>query len=90
MPALCVLQDCELSGLSHSVGVHVHGFGRSQRRRQARAFNLSLNAGDLYVFNSNRLHEVPPVERGVRPAVGPPPAPLPLAADSGPGKVRVW
>ena len=30
-------------------------------RRTARALNLSLDAGDLYIFNSNRLHEVPPV-----------------------------
>ena len=47
------------------MGVHVHGFERSARRkeaiRQRRAYNLTLNAGDLYVFNSNRLHAVPAV-----------------------------
>lgn len=60
-----IVDDCELSGLSHTVGVHVHGYERSRRRKEAlasrRAFNLSLAAGDLYVFNSNRLHAVPAV-----------------------------
>ena len=56
-----IVEDCELSGLSHSVGVHVHGFERSRRFSRARALNLSLEAGDLYIFNSNRLHAVPPV-----------------------------
>ena len=56
-----IVKDCELSGLSHSVGVHVKGFDKSRRFNTARMHNLSLEAGDLYVFNSNRLHAVPPV-----------------------------
>ena len=64
-----IIDDCELSGMSHSVGVHVHGFKRSKRFATARALNLSLDAGDLYIFNSNRLHEVPAVI-GTRDRVG--------------------
>jgi hypothetical protein len=56
-----IVHDCELSGVSHSVGVHVRGFERSARFASARARNLSLRPGDLYIFNSNRLHAVPPV-----------------------------
>jgi hypothetical protein len=59
-----LIGDCELSGLSHTVGVHVQGYDTSQRRRHARTYNLSLQPGDLYIFNSNRLHVVPPVGAG--------------------------
>ena len=34
---------------------------RSERFKRSRHLNLTLRAGDLYVFNSNRLHVVPPV-----------------------------
>ena len=56
-----LIEDCDVSGLSHSVGVHVKGFERSERFKRSRHLNLTLRAGDLYVFNSNRLHVVPPV-----------------------------
>ena len=59
-----IIHDCELSGLSPSVGVHVKGFERSRRFATARWHNLTIDAGDLYVFNSNRLHAVPPVLGG--------------------------
>ena len=59
-----LLDDCELSGISHTVGVHVQGYESSRRRARARHFNLSLQPGDLYIFNSNRLHVVPPVGIG--------------------------
>ena len=56
-----LLDDCDLAGLSHSVGVHVHGFDESRRGQSARALNLSLQPGDMYVINANRLHAVPTV-----------------------------
>ena len=40
-----LVSDCEISGVSHTVGVHVHGFEKSRRKRQSRAYNLTLNAG---------------------------------------------
>ena len=56
-----LLRDCSIAGSSHGIGVNILGFGGAASRR-GKAFNVSLDAGDLYVFNSNRVHEVLPIK----------------------------
>lgn len=53
-----LVDDCSVAGASHSGGVHLRGYPQSGRAASARRAQISLDAGDLYVFHSNRLHEV--------------------------------
>jgi hypothetical protein len=53
-----LLGDCTLAGASHSGGVYIRGFRGSARAASARMVNITLHAGDFYIFNSNRVHEV--------------------------------
>ena len=64
---------CEELGVQAQRGLGVYFdrtmFMASEMGSRARHRNISLNDGDFYVFNSNRLHEIFPV-RGSRVTVG--------------------
>ena len=64
-----LLGDCSLVGVAHPIGViFKSGWNERVRAKQPRSVNVRVDAGDLYIFNSNRVHELHAV-RGHPPRV---------------------
>lgn len=80
-----LVQDFSVGGASHSGGVHLRGYPQSYRAKSARRARISLVAGDLYIFHSNRLHEVHEVPRGERERVT-----LAVSAGLGESDLALW
>ena len=81
-----LLSDCALEGVPHAIGVNL---GASWSKRQpeaaakARVARVRLAAGDFYVFNSNRVHEVDRVQGRARITLG-------TFVGYSPDDVRIW
>lgn len=60
-----LMKDCDRhpAAISYDVGVRFLEWERHrpQLQQAVRSYNLSAGAGDFYIFNSNRVHEVMPI-----------------------------
>ena len=60
-----LMRGCKTRGFPYDVGIRFPTWaGEDELLHRTRAHNISLNVGDVYIFNSNHVHRVNRVPDG--------------------------